>query len=863
LLAGVPLANAKSPGPSPLDAGDEWIVTLRPGADPAVEATRLSRAAGGSVQHVYENVIQGFSFVGSATDAAALGRNPAVASVVRSRVFQIADETLPFGIQRVDAYHPAALDAQEAGFTGAGVRIGVLDTGIDLDHPDLTVDPELGINCMGPGAPEDGHGHGTHVAGTSAAIAGNDLGVIGIAPDATVVPVKVLDDSGVGTDATVICGVDYLTGLASDGDPTNDVLVANMSLGEESSNVGDCNDGGLHEAICESIVAGVTYVVAAGNSSIDTAGFVPAAYPEVITVSAISDLDGEPGGLGGCFFFICDDGLAFFSNYGTVVDVTAPGYNVYSTWKDGGYSTNSGTSMAAPHVAGVVALVKAANPELLQGDIEQLLKVRGECPDGTWTDEGPGEADCAGQGSWPGDPDGVAEPIVNALLATNGGDHLPKVTITSPADGAAVAGLVEVVADATDDEGVDHVAFAVNGSLIAEDSDGSDGWTATWDASALAPGVYTVTARVTDSAGQTASDIVSVNVGINAQGDWVGEFGADGYALLAWDGAAGDLVALPAATLVWEQGSRAVWQSPSSEARALEAPDEGSRRLTTGYHPSQLRLRLDFSAPYSGDLHLYAVDGDTSVRRQVVTLSGGDSSQQVAITTDFSQGAWMHFPVDVVAGESLTISVDRTAGANAVLSGLFLGPGGAPAEPPPYETQPQGDWVGSYGADGHALLAWNGGSDEVSVPTATLVVERGARHVWQSASGELRALESADEETRRLAALYDFSQIRLRLDFSAAYSGELHVYAVDGDATTRRETVTVEDGSGPQAVNLATDFSQGAWMHFPVSVPAGGSVTVTVDRTGGPNAVLSGVFLGAGGPSVAGDARTAAVSLPI
>ena len=239
-----------------------------------------------------------------------------------------AVETLPWGVRRIDAYHPGAPDAYEAGFRGAGVSIGILDTGIDLDHPDLNVDVDSGRNCMeGGGAPEDGHGHGTHVAGTAAAQL-NGIGVIGVAPEAAVVPIKVLNDTSVGTDATVICGVDYLTQLASDGDPTNDVPVANMSLGEQGA-VGSCTDGGLHQAICESVAAGVTYVVAAGNSSIDAAGFVPASYPEVITVSAMVDLDGEAGGIAGSHFFIyCDDDFAFFSDYGAGVDLIAPGVNM-------------------------------------------------------------------------------------------------------------------------------------------------------------------------------------------------------------------------------------------------------------------------------------------------------------------------------------------------------------------------------------------------------------------------------------------------------------------------------------------------------------------------------------------------------
>ena len=276
------------------------------------------------------------------------------------------------------------------------------------------------------------------MAGTVAAVA-NGEGVVGVAPSAVVVPIKVLDNSGVGTDATVICGVDHLTALATDGDPTNDIAVANMSLGEEGE-PGDCQDGGLRQAICTAVDAGVTFVVAAGNSSVDVSTFKPANFPEVISVSAMTDLDGEPGGDGGCYLFIyCDDAFAFFSNRGAGIDVIAPGVRVNSTWKDGGYRTSDGTSMAAPHVAGIAALVKAADPDLSPADIEQVIRLQGECPDGTSVADGADPTNCAQQGSWSGDPDGVAEPLANAFAAATavgGFDARPSVEWVTPTDGA-------------------------------------------------------------------------------------------------------------------------------------------------------------------------------------------------------------------------------------------------------------------------------------------------------------------------------------------------------------------------------------------------------------------------------------------
>ncbi|MGH2484024.1 MAG: S8 family peptidase, partial [Candidatus Limnocylindria bacterium] len=484
-----------------------------------------------------------------------------VVGVVPDRPLHAVAETLPRGIRRVDARHPTAADAHEAGHTGAGVAIGILDTGIDLNHPDLAVDLSRGLNCTGAGPPEDMHGHGTHVAGIAAATADNGIGVVGIAPEAVVVPIKVLDDTGEGTDSTVICGVDYLTGLATDGDPTNDVRIANLSLGEQGV-IGHCQDGGLRQAICTSVEAGVTYVAAAGNSSIDAAEFIPAAYPEVVTVSALTDLDGEPGGLGGCYFFVlCDDDLAFFSNVGPIVDVIAPGVQILSTWKGDSYSTSDGTSMAAPHVAGVAALITAANPALAPADIERVLKAGGECPDGTWADGGSSEFDCQGQGSWDGDPDPEAEPLINALRSAQAAvdwDPMPSIAIMSPGNGDSVAGSVHIVVSAADDAGVTHVAFEVNGLPLSDDLNGSNGWSATWDTTGLLAGTYSISATAYDTVGQSASDTLAVNVGTNLQGDWVGSFGDAGYLLAGWESST-DLSVLPGVSPTLEQGARHRW----------------------------------------------------------------------------------------------------------------------------------------------------------------------------------------------------------------------------------------------------------------------------------------------------------------
>ena len=157
---------------------------------------------------------------------------------------------------------------------------------------------------------------------------------------------------------------------------------------------------------------------------------------------------------------------------------------------------------------------------------------------------------------------------------------------------------------------------------------------------------------------------------------------------------------------------------------------------------------------------------------------------------------------------------------------------------------PQGDWVGSFGANGYALLGWANKSDVIVLPGASLSLDQGGRHRWSTNTGNIRALEDASQSTRRATQWYHATSLRLHLTFTNAYSGTLHLYALDWDSSTRRQVVYLDDGSGERSVNLNASFNAGAWLHFPINVGAGGTVTIRVDRTAGTNATLSGLFLG-------------------
>lgn len=228
-------------------------------------------------------------------------------------------QQIPYGITRVGGFAD-----------GSGKTAWVIDSGIDLDHPDLNVDVSRSISFTGDNDPNDGNGHGTHVAGTIAAL-DNNIGVVGVAAGASVVSVKVLGNDGSGQFSWTVQALDYVAAVGSAGD------VANMSLGPSSR----FTDSATDNATAGLGATGVNVTIAAGNSYDDCAFYSPARtnHPNVFTISGIGE----------------QDVIYWSSNYGSPVDYAAPGVDVLST-VPGGYDTFSGTSMAAPHAAGVILL---------------------------------------------------------------------------------------------------------------------------------------------------------------------------------------------------------------------------------------------------------------------------------------------------------------------------------------------------------------------------------------------------------------------------------------------------------------------------------------------------------------------------
>ncbi|MEX2390967.1 MAG: S8 family serine peptidase [Dehalococcoidia bacterium] len=346
-----------------------FIVVLQPGANPSEVVQRF----GLQTDTYYRRALTGFAAEMTAEQAQQIADDPDVAQVEPSRRVHVTlhenlFQTLTEGADRIDADENAAADIGNPG-PGIDADIAVIDTGIDVDHPDLNVMGGFAAyqamtnddydDCNTGTSFDDVHGHGTHVSGTAAAI-DNDIGVVGVAPGARLWAVRVLRDDGYGCDEDVILGVDWVTGRqmeyndgAGDLDPGINFTVANMSLGGDPSPA-------ICAAIAGSVAQGVMYAVAAGNYSQDASHSGPADCSTVVTVSAYADYDGQPGGLAEQVCPDPDDSFAYFSNFGSLVEIAAPGVCVMSTYPNGAYAAMSGTSMATPHVAGALALFKAS-----------------------------------------------------------------------------------------------------------------------------------------------------------------------------------------------------------------------------------------------------------------------------------------------------------------------------------------------------------------------------------------------------------------------------------------------------------------------------------------------------------------------
>lgn len=394
--------------------------------------------------------------------------------IEEDRTMQALGQTLPWGVDRIDAdlAHTNDSDGDGSNETGDGVDIAIVDSGIDRDHPDLQANVGTGESFVDyTSAWDDDNGHGTHVAGIVGAI-DNDEGVVGVAPESTLHAAKVLDDSGTGSYSDIAAGIEWAADQGYD--------VVNLSLG------GDTSTSTLKDACQYAHDRGVLLVAAAGNSGDDQV-IHPARYDTVIAVSATTK----------------DDGLASFSNTGTSVELAAPGKDVYSTDKGGGYATHSGTSMACPHVAGAGALVMANGKSHTEARTQ--LNDTAEDIDLASNEQGNGLVDPAAALGLDSSPN-LGEP-----------NKTPTVALVEPNDGDTVSGTVTIQVDASDSEDDDtglDVDVSIDGSWRDTTYDSESGYYEhDWDTTNVSEGEHTLGARVTDSEGATAhSSEIAVTV---------------------------------------------------------------------------------------------------------------------------------------------------------------------------------------------------------------------------------------------------------------------------------------------------------------------------------------------------------------
>ncbi|MEH6579734.1 MAG: S8 family serine peptidase [Amphritea sp.] len=440
LITGAPMVSAQQAGEI---IPGRFIVTFHNGVPPGLTASNLARSHGLRILHIYEHTFSGMAIqVGTERAAGVLSSlrgDVRVNSIGNDHYSSIVAQSYPEGLNRIDGTGATAGSHND----GSGIDVAVVDTGVDTDHSDLAGRIDLvrsrsclttgevagcrGVNADSSLAFEDDHGHGTFVSGIIAAN-DNDEGIVGVAPMATIIAIKVCDAEGLCPDADITAGIDYLASLYTSGDP---VEVTNISLGGPCG--GPCDETtdpllqATHTAISGLVGLGTTVVVAAGNESTDAANVSPAAHDAVVTASALADWDGEPGGNGGSMIFIgsgrwSDDSFAKFSNYGVPIDVIAPGVLNISLALGGGTTSSSGTSFSSPHAAGVAAVFTRDYMDNHLGVkpspvlVKQALIETGECHegDGTVIHNGIGCAEI-----WPGDPDGIGEPMVRADNVVN------------------------------------------------------------------------------------------------------------------------------------------------------------------------------------------------------------------------------------------------------------------------------------------------------------------------------------------------------------------------------------------------------------------------------------------------------------
>jgi subtilisin family serine protease len=454
----------------------EYIVVLNESqgisaANVEATANEMALAHGGQRMRTFGHALRGFSVKMTEAQARALAADPRVKYVEENGVVRLnaSQSGATWGIDRVDQRNLPLNSTYNYNVNGTGVHAYIVDTGVFLTHQEFTGRMGNGHDAVtAGGTANDCNGHGTHVAGT---VGGTTYG---LAKNVTIHPVRVLDCGGSGTYEGVIAGIDWVT--ANHQSPA----VANMSLGGGASQAVD-------DATTNSIASGVVYAVAAGNDNGDACTKSPARTPNAITVGSTTNTDARSS----------------FSNYGTCLDIFAPGSDITSAWHTNSSATNtiSGTSMASPHVAGAAALYLQRYPSSTPQQVRDALVNNGT--PGVVTDAKTGSPNVLLYSAFVPPPDG-------------GGDTVaPTAAITAPAAGASIVGSTTLTADASDNVGVTRVDFVVDGIIAGSDT--AAPYSLAFDSTTVGNGAHSLVARAFDAWGNIGTS-ATVNFTVNNPG---------------------------------------------------------------------------------------------------------------------------------------------------------------------------------------------------------------------------------------------------------------------------------------------------------------------------------------------------------
>ncbi|WP_165246349.1 S8 family serine peptidase [Paludisphaera soli] len=579
---------------------------------------------------------------------------------------------------------------------------------------DAYVDDIIGWNFVNnTNRPYDDHGHGTHVAGIVGAVGDNGVGVTGVNWRVQLMALKFLDGSGNGFDSAAAAAVRYAAAKGA--------RVTNNSYG----GVGAVSST-LASAIAAAAAADSVFVAAAGNSSLDTdvTAFSPASSssPNVVSVAAIGS----------------NGALASFSNYGrTTVDLAAPGVGILSTLPGNRYASMSGTSMAAPFVAGSAALLLAGHPE--------------------WT----------------------YTQIVDQLLST-------ARPLTALQGKVATGGTLDV------------------GAAVKQ---------------AAPPPAVEV-------------DLGFQGTDATTRGTWKGTYGAAAYAVAATTSA------LPPAGLATSGASLYTWAASTADPRALQTPAGTSRIASTWYSNSSFTVALDLSSG-PRDVSLYFLDWDTSSRSQRIDVldAAGNVIDSRSIAS-FRDGVYLTWRLE----GRVSFRFTRLAGHNAVLNGLFVDAVEDSEPPPPADdlgfqgtdATTRGTWKGTYGAAAYAVAATTS-----ALPPAGLATSGASLYTWAASTADPRALQTPAGTSRIASTWYSNSSFTVALDLSSG-PRDVSLYFLDWDTSSRSQRIDVLDAAGNVIDSRSiASFRDGVYLTWRLE----GRVSFRFTRLAGHNAVLNGLFV--------------------